>query len=607
MTAPPGRAMDLKSSKVTQVVNDVEIISADSQNKKTAVVDDIFAMPDILRTGNASRAELVAQDKTITRVGANTIFSFDPGNRTIDLQQGSLLFHSPHGKGGGTIHTGSATASVLGTTIIVTTTPNGGFKVIDLEGQVEVKFLSGLKQTLKPGQMTFILPGGKQLAPIIVFRLDTLIKKSLLVKGFFEPLPSLPLIVDQMEKQLKLIDDGRATDTGLYAGDFATPNQVEVLDPNTIQTHTIFRPIKGPLESDATLNQPSLSDPSIPDPPDHLFLTTPFQLAGNTYFAGQSFLGFGALDVFFSPPASGLSPLTVDFSPYSSLSTFDLAAVNNIDFAGSVTFAGFNSPGTQTLSLVAGNQFLFSPGVTITANVNDFEWITPTTLAMNGITLQNSMGTIGLTSGLDIAMENNMVINAQSISLSSARDISVANTAFNAPKSINISAENNATITDSSLMTDPSAGAININTTQGTVTISGSTFQTHFLTINSGNNILLAGNGVAVPQFNRQPNGSLKHSVLSLATANLTAANLVSVSEMDLSSFTVINMSANTINLSDVNLGTGIVTLKSLLGLLNVGSSQNGYVNFIQNVTYNGGAAQNYVNNGGGITVTTIH
>ena len=107
-------------------------------------------------------------------MGANTIFSFDPANRTIDLKQGSLLFHSPHGKGGGTIHTGSATASVLGTTLIVVTTPNGGMKVIDLEGAVEVAFTNRLKQKLDPGQMTFVLPGGNQLAPVIIFRLDEL-------------------------------------------------------------------------------------------------------------------------------------------------------------------------------------------------------------------------------------------------------------------------------------------------------------------------------------------------------------------------------------------------------------------------------------------------
>src|SRR5579862_6284783 len=133
LVASIGQAADLKQSKFTQVVNDVEVISTADNSQKAAAVNDIFNMPDVVRTGAASRAELVAGDNTITRVGANTIFSFDPANRTIDLKQGSLLFHSPHGKGGGTIHTGSATASVLGSMLIVVATGNGGFKVLALE------------------------------------------------------------------------------------------------------------------------------------------------------------------------------------------------------------------------------------------------------------------------------------------------------------------------------------------------------------------------------------------------------------------------------------------------------------------------------------------
>ena len=43
--ASTSRAIDLKQSKVTQVVNDVQIISAADQAPKPAVVDEIFSMP----------------------------------------------------------------------------------------------------------------------------------------------------------------------------------------------------------------------------------------------------------------------------------------------------------------------------------------------------------------------------------------------------------------------------------------------------------------------------------------------------------------------------------------------------------------------------------
>src|SRR5438445_4721270 len=95
----PASAIDLKQARFTQVVNKVEILSTANKSVYPAAANDFFTMPDIIRTGAASRAELVAADNTITRVGANTIFSYDKENRTIDLEQGSLLFHSPHGKG----------------------------------------------------------------------------------------------------------------------------------------------------------------------------------------------------------------------------------------------------------------------------------------------------------------------------------------------------------------------------------------------------------------------------------------------------------------------------------------------------------------------------
>jgi hypothetical protein len=221
-------AIDLKQSKFTQVVNSVKIISTADKSSHSANVNDTFKMPDVLRTGADSRAELVAADDTITRVGANTIFSYDTENRTIDLQQGSLLFHSPHGNGGGTIRTAAAVAAVVGTTIIVSCTPDGGFKVLDLEGEVDLRFTNGRRLVLEPGQMAFVLPGG-QYSPVIVFRLDSQIKGSLLVSGFDQPLPSMPRIDAEVTRQLIQILNNQATDTGLLAGDRSSSSQVQTL------------------------------------------------------------------------------------------------------------------------------------------------------------------------------------------------------------------------------------------------------------------------------------------------------------------------------------------------------------------------------------------
>ena len=607
LAASSGLALDLKQSKVTQVVNDVQIISAANQNQKAALVNDLLSMPDILRTGAASRAELVAQDQTVTRVGANTIFSFDPANRTLDLNQGSLLFHSPHGKGGGTIHTGSATASVLGTTLIVTTTPNGGFKVLALEGEVEVKFLNGLKQKLDPGHMTYILPGANQLAPVVIFRLDELVNNSLLVKGFIHPLDSLPLIQNEIDQQLNKLRKGKLSDTGLYAGDNAGPNDVEVLDINTVGRV----PFPAPGRDDATINQPSPTDASVPTPPNHVNVDQQFSIPGNSYYNGQKFVGFQAHNIFFNTtPNSRQGPLTVDMSPYSSLSAFDFVGNNGIAIEGSVIFNGPSE--NATLGLIAGNLLYFTPGILVQANVHDFLLSSPSPMVLDDVTVNNPVNNIFFQSGSDVTIENGSQVNAAGgLSINVLNNLTVSGSTLNCDTALLTSFYgvfnfDSAQINAGSTATIIAPGNISFNNSKinaglyvyassanGSINITGTSISTHYLTLNSGDGILLDPNGKTIVASGPD------------ARANFTAANLITVNNTDFSSFGVVNMAAKTINLSNVAFGAGSsVNLSSLFGVLNIGSSVSGDVNFIQNVTYGGDAAQNHI--GSGITISKL-
>lgn len=694
LAAGTSHAIDLKQSKVTQVVNDVQIISASDQKEKSAAVNDIFTMPDILRTGPASRAELVAEDQTVTRIGANTIFSFDPANRTIDLKQGSLLFHSPHGKGGGTIHTGSATASVLGTTLIVVTTPNGGLKVIALEGQVEVKFPNALKQKLNPGQMTFVLPGANQLAPVVNFRLDELTRSSQLIKGFNQPLQSLSLIQNQITKQNKLIASGRLSDTGLYAGNNATPTQVEAIDPNTISGNQkqqeksqlpptppspppVFN-LKDAESANATINQPSLTDASIPTPPLHVS-SSPFSLTGNTYFGSQTFNGFVANNIFVN--TSGRTILSVDLTPYARLHAFDIVAANNISLQGSVVFQGLSIE--DDFALIAGNEFVFTPGIMIRADANNFLLSSPGAMAFDNVSLSNLGRDINLNSASDISFQddsqadaagrfvttagnnifaadsqltgssvslravdgtisfddtilnaashsilispvsislNNSTINSDSVILSGTAEggASLNNTAINASSAVTAictgdiditGTENNPDAPEfrsarvanigSTLNADPSIGSVTLTSTAGSVNVSDTSITAHYLTLNSGDGILLDASGHTLTASGAG------------ATASFTAPNLVTVNNANLTSYAVVNMAANTINLFNVAFG-GTVNLKSLLGVWNNGTVMPGAVNDLGGVTYNGTLvnAENGVSGklpNTGITIGTLH
>lgn len=211
----------LSESTFTEVFKDVNVVAAATKTSAPAKVSDHVKAPDLTRTGAGSRAELTAPDKTITRLGANTVFSFEPTGRNMRLEKGSVLFHSPTGRGGGTIKTGGAIASVLGTTIMLAATADGGFKFIVLEGKGKATLPNGKTITLQAGQMAFVLPGGVSFSAVLDINLGRLVAGSQLVDGFGQPLPSVSKIQRAVQRQNRELARGRASDTGRSADFYA--------------------------------------------------------------------------------------------------------------------------------------------------------------------------------------------------------------------------------------------------------------------------------------------------------------------------------------------------------------------------------------------------
>lgn len=228
-------AAPLTESTFTQVINSVSVITPGSQEAQPAKVKDIIRAPQLVRTGPNSRAELIASDQTLTRVGANTIFSFEPKGRHINLQQGSVLFHSPTGRGGGTIKTGGAAAAVLGTTLVIVANRDGGFKGIVLEGKGKFTLPNGNSREVKAGQELFVLGHSKGFGPLLNIHLGKLVGGSGLVQGYSAPLPSLSKVQGAVAKQAAAIKKGSLQETGALVGDSATEDSVAVVDAATFE------------------------------------------------------------------------------------------------------------------------------------------------------------------------------------------------------------------------------------------------------------------------------------------------------------------------------------------------------------------------------------
>jgi hypothetical protein len=199
--------------KFTEVVENVTVLEARSEKSKPATVNSVLNVPDRVATGPNSRAELLAPDGTVTRVGASTIFSFSAEKREVNLQKGSVLFHSPTGKGGGVIRTNGAQAAVMGTTLIVTATSGGGFKLLVLEGKAKATLTNGSSVNVTAGQLTLVEPGRPTFGPVLNFRLKEQVAGSALLKGFQAPVASEKKVLSSVDRQERMIEKGRAEPT----------------------------------------------------------------------------------------------------------------------------------------------------------------------------------------------------------------------------------------------------------------------------------------------------------------------------------------------------------------------------------------------------------
>lgn len=243
-----GEPLPLTQSTFTEIIKDVNVVAADTQAVSPALTNEIFRAPDLVRTGPNSRVEMEASDKTITRIGSDTIFTFEKDGRNLLLNRGSVLFHAPAGLGGGTITSGGASASVLGTTLICAVMSDGRFKTIVLEGKARVTTAWNNKTvTVHAGQMLIVArqPGQDESGTVEDVDLKQLTGRLLLVFGFPDALSSMPLIEAAIQQQQQDLASGKTgpyvsmliveTDLDLIGGALAHPEWLlEYQDHTTV-------------------------------------------------------------------------------------------------------------------------------------------------------------------------------------------------------------------------------------------------------------------------------------------------------------------------------------------------------------------------------------
>jgi hypothetical protein len=188
-------------ARVTQIIRDVKLLPSET-DARPAVVDDKVSEDTAVRTGGESRSELTFSDLTITRLGADTIFSFSKAGRTAKVDSGSILLRVPKDSRGGAINTNTVTVAITGTTVIFESDLEGNSKLITLEGGARLSFANNPRRfrNVRAGQMLDVAAGATTLPNPVEIDLDELLKTHPLITDF-DPLPSHDLIVGVAQKR----------------------------------------------------------------------------------------------------------------------------------------------------------------------------------------------------------------------------------------------------------------------------------------------------------------------------------------------------------------------------------------------------------------------
>lgn len=192
------------SFTLTETVSMVTVRDAHSPRSKVVAANTVLNAAAVLTTGPNARVEMIAQDGTVVRAGANTTLSVSPDNNGFVLEKGNVLMSTPTGKSG-VIQLNGAKVSSSGATVMVSATKEGAFKTLVLDGKAKATLANGSSSSMKAGQMNVVMTGDKTFGPAANFRLAEQTAGAALVSGYKTPLPSISAVAAQVQRQEKAI------------------------------------------------------------------------------------------------------------------------------------------------------------------------------------------------------------------------------------------------------------------------------------------------------------------------------------------------------------------------------------------------------------------
>jgi hypothetical protein len=172
------------------------VYTVQDTNKVTAVLNDKIESDTQVGTGEQSMCELSLDDKSITRIGANALFSFIKQERLVKCDKGTFLVSKDPKTETITVTTGSVTAAVNGSTVMFDVKDNAThIAVAETTKGVIVTDKNGKSITLQSGEGISATPNGMtSSSPKSVDVKDLISSSSLFTEKGLAPLANDALI-----------------------------------------------------------------------------------------------------------------------------------------------------------------------------------------------------------------------------------------------------------------------------------------------------------------------------------------------------------------------------------------------------------------------------
>ena len=198
------RAESLQQASVSEAVNSVSYQTSQNAPQKPATTGTVIHTNNVVRTGTQSRAELQFSDHTVTRLGANSVFTFDAQGQKLNLEEGSMLFSKPKETSAFQISTPAATCAISGTTGFMQA-HNHSFLFGLLEGHSSLT-VNGVVYKVSGGNLLVVSPDGT--VHLLNFDIVSFLKHAGLYKNFHSTLPNQKFIDAELAEYISLEERG---------------------------------------------------------------------------------------------------------------------------------------------------------------------------------------------------------------------------------------------------------------------------------------------------------------------------------------------------------------------------------------------------------------